>query len=164
MIVVLRDPVDRWVSGIVQYIHTYILYVHGPNTQKLVHEISTEFDYDMSVEQFITQYNQLSERILFDIINRFDDHVWPQTEFFQDVLPDVPRKYFYLDHEFDSKISQYLELDLNNIPHQNTSDSNDVKKSLQSFIQQRLLLRPELKQRVVNAYSKDYELINQVIQ
>ena len=83
MIVVLRDPVDRWVSGIVQYIHTYILYVHGPNTTKLAHEIPTEFDYAMSAKQFIEQYNQVSERLLFDVINRFDDHVWPQNEFFQ---------------------------------------------------------------------------------
>jgi hypothetical protein len=164
MIVVLRDPVDRWISGIVQYIYTYILCVHGPNSIKLVHETSTEFDYDMSVKQFIEQYNQLSERILFDVINRFDDHVWPQTELFQNLLPTVPRKFFYLDLNFDSKISQHLDLDLNNMLHHNTSDKNITKKSLQEFIQQRLIHRPELKQRVINAYAKDYELINQIIQ
>lgn len=124
VIVVLRDPVERWISGIVQYIHTYILYVHGPNTTKLAHETPTEFDYNMSADQFINQYNQVSERLLFDVINRFDDHVWPQNEFFKDLLPSVARKYFYLDQNFNSKISQYLKLDLNSIPHYNNSDDN----------------------------------------
>jgi hypothetical protein len=164
MVIVLRDPLDRWVSGIVQYIHTYILYVHGPNTTKLAHETPTEFDYAMSANQFIEQYNQVSERLLFDVINRFDDHVWPQNEFFRDLLPGVPKKYFYLDQNFNNKISQYLGLDLNSIPHHNNSNDNNEKKILQRFIQQRLVVRPELKQRIINAYSQDYELINQVIQ
>ena len=164
LIIVLRDPVERWVSGIVQYIHTYILYVHGPNTPKLAHETPTQFDYDMSAEKFIDQYNQVSERLLFDVINRFDDHVWPQTDFFKDLLPGVTRTYFYLDQNFNRKISQYLNLDLNSMPHHNNSDSNIEKKTLQQFIQQRLIVRPELKQRIVNAYSQDYELINQIIQ
>ena len=163
IIVVLRDPVERWISGIDQYIHTYILYVHGPNTTKLAHEVPSTFDYNMSAEQFIEQYNQVSERLLFDVINRFDDHVWPQHEFFKNLLHLVSRKYFYLDQNFNSKISQYLELDLNNMPWHNNSDDNNIKKILQSFIRQRLILRPELKQRIVNAYSQDYELINQVI-
>lgn len=163
VLVVLRDPVERWISGIVQYIHTYILYVHGPNTVKLSYEIPTEFDYAMSTEQFIKQYNQLSERLLFDVINRFDDHVWPQCEFFQELLPNIPRKYFYLDQNFNNKISTYLGLDLNSMPHHNNSKSNNTLNVLQNFIQQRLIMRPELKQRIVNAYSQDYELINRII-
>lgn len=164
VVVVLRDPVERWVSGIVQYILTYILYVHGPNTSILAHETPTEFDYDMSAKQFIEQYNQLSERLLFNVINRFDDHVWPQCEFFQDLLPGVPRKYFYLDQNFSKEISQYLELDLNIMPNHNSSENNTTTKILQNFIQQRLIVRPELKQRIVNAYLQDYQLIEQIKQ
>jgi hypothetical protein len=86
LIVVLRDPVDRWVSGISQYINTYILSVQGPNGPVFSDEaVSAEFDYVMSADDFVKHYNQLTERLLFDVIYQFDDHVWPQVDFIKDL-------------------------------------------------------------------------------
>jgi len=163
LVVVLRDPLDRWVSGFSQYIHTYILYPHGPNTPHLAHETPTEYDYGMTVEQFTQQYSQLTERLIFDTINRFDDHVWPQIELFQELLPNVPRTYFYIDHLFETKISEYLGIDLNNITDRNISDDNVTMKQLKEFFKQRFVIRPELAQRVKNMYAADYQLIEQII-
>lgn len=159
VIVVLRDPVDRWISGFVQYIQTYILYPHGPNTPHLAHEVPTKFDYSMTVEQFKEQYNQLSERLIFDVINRFDDHVWPQTEVIEDLLPGIPRKYFVMGPDFDTKISQYLGLDLSNVTDRNSAKDNPVAQGLQDFFRERFELRPELRVRVANIYKDDYQLI-----
>jgi hypothetical protein len=163
LVVVLRDPLDRWISGFAQYIHTYILYPHGPNTPYLSHETPTEYDYGMTVEQFTQQYSQLTERLIFDIINRFDDHVWPQIELFQELLPDLPRKYFYINNSFEIKISEYLGIDLNTIADRNVSDDNVTMKQLKEFFKQRFVIRPELAQRVKNMYAADYQLIEQII-
>jgi len=162
MIVVLRDPLDRWISGIAQYIHTYILYPHGPNTPHLSHEIPTKYDYGMTVDQFTDQYTQLTERLFFDVINRFDDHVWPQVEIFQDLLPDAARTYFYIDNTFEARISEYLGVDLNNVIDRNQSEDNATMKQLKMFFKQRFELRPELAQRVKNSYAADYQLIEQI--
>lgn len=162
-IVALRDPLDRWISGISQYVHTYILYPHGPNTPHLDHEVpSSHYDYGMSVPQFINQYTQLTERLIFDVINRFDDHVWPQVELLQDLLPEVNRTYFYIDDNFDTKLSDYLEIDLNSVNDRNSSDNNDAMKQLKTFFTHRFELRPALAQRVKNAYADDYKLIEQI--
>jgi hypothetical protein len=163
LVVVLRDPLDRWISGFAQYVHTYILYPHGINTPWLAHEMPTEYDYDMTVEQFAQQYSQLTERLIFDVIDRFDDHVWPQTGLFQELLPNIPRKYFYIDHLFETKISEYLGVDLNNVADRNISDDNVTMKQLKEFFKQRFVIRPELAQRVKNMYAADYQLIEQII-
>ena len=164
MIVVLRDPLERWISGFAQYLQTYILYPFGPNTPKLENEQPTAFDYDMTVLQLQEQYTQFTERLIFDVINRFDDHVWPQCDMFKNLLPRVPRKYFYIDNNFNEKISQYLDLDLNNVSNLNNSENNQVLKDIQKFFRERLTVRPELARRICNSYAEDYKLIEQIRQ
>ena len=164
MIVVLRDPIDRWVSGFAQYLITYIFYVYGPNTKFLGNKKIEEYDYDFTVDEFIKQYNQLSERLIFDNLFRFDDHVWPQHKFALGFLPGVTRKYFYMDHDFERKISDYLQFDLSKTVdiHRNSSENNQTIKSIQNFLWSRLELRPPLLARIKHVYHNDYELINQL--
>jgi hypothetical protein len=159
MIVVLRDPVDRWISGISQYINTYILSVHGPNGPVFPGDPLTKFDYIMSADDFIDNYNQNTERLLFDVIFQFDDHVWMQTDFFQQLEPHVPRKYFYMDDQFTDKISSYLHIDFVENLDYNSSAGNKNMAKLQTFFKDRLVIRPELRTRLIKTYSKDYELI-----
>jgi len=161
MIVVLRDPVDRWVSGIAQYINTYILSVHGPNGPIFPGEPITKFDYVMSADDFIKEYNQNTERLLFDVIFQFDDHVWPQCDFFKN-LKSQRQTYFYIDHDFTEKISSYLNIDFVDNLDYNSSKSNANMKILQNFFSERLQTRPELKSRIINAYNEDYKLIETV--
>jgi hypothetical protein len=162
MIVILRDPVDRWISGIAQYINSYILSVHGPNGPIFPGEPLTEHDYVMSAQVFINQYTDVTERLIFDVISRFDDHVWPQNEIIKDVLPRIPRRYFMLDHDFEQNIQQYLgwqpvaDLDRNQGSH---SDNN---ARLQNFFRDRLAQRPELHERLRRHYADDYALLSQI--
>lgn len=163
VIVILRDPVDRWISGITQYINTYILSVHGPNGPIFNEADITEHDYYMSANMLIDQYNQLSERLLFDVISLFDDHVYPQHEFIKDLLPNVPRTYFYIDSTVNNRIGNYLGFEPYNNLDSNASENNAEMKVLQKFFKQRLIERPELRKRLAKHYEEDYNLIAQVI-
>jgi len=162
MIVVLRDPLDRWYSGIAQYLNTYILSVQGPNGPIFPNDPCTEFDKTMTANEFIANYNQVVERLIFDQINRFDDHVWPQVEFFSNILPDVPRKYFWLDSNFNENISNYLQFARLNNLDTNSGTNNINMITLQKFFKQRLSIRPEIQARVQKAYAQDYALIKTI--
>jgi hypothetical protein len=159
MIVILRDPLDRWVSGIVQYLNTYILSVQGPNGPVFPDEPYSPHNWPMDAVQWIDGYNQTAERLIFDVVNRFDDHVWPQHEFFEDLLPAVKRKYFLLDRNFDATIADYLGFAPYSDLDSNSAGNNANMRLLQKFFVDRLQQRPDLAQRVIKAYAKDYELI-----
>jgi hypothetical protein len=115
----------------------------------------------MNADQFLDFYNQTTERLIFDVINRFDDHVWPQHEFFENIMPAVPRKYFFMDTGFDQKIAEYLNFEPFDHLDRNSSMSNVNMQKLNAFFVEKLQQRPELKKRVALAYARDYEIIDQ---
>lgn len=161
IVIVLRDPVSRWVSGISQYIATYILSVYGPNGPIFDAKDITEHDFVITPSLFKAQYNPLVERLIFDVIDRFDDHVWPQHELFENLRPAVSRKFFYLDSLLDQNITNYLgfapaaDLDRN-------EGAGDTRiQELQEFFRERLEFRPELRERLVKNYRVDYEIIRE---
>ena len=159
MIVCIRDPVQRWVSGVGQYLTSYVLNVTGAYSWETGPGPS---DQQISGDDFIADYNQVVERLLFDNLARLDDHVWPQIEFFENLMPTVPRKFFYIDQDFDQNIGEYLGfLPVDNLDR-NRADTNPDTYKIQTFFRHRLNTRPELEQRVRKAYARDYELIKQV--
>ena len=159
MIVCVRDPVQRWVSGVGQYLTSYVLNVTGVYSWEIG---PGPDDQQISADDFIADYNQVVERLLFDNLSRLDDHVWPQIEFFENLLPAVPRKFFYIDQDFDQRIGEYLGFTPIGNLDRNRADSNPDTHKIQTFIRHRLNTRPELEQRVIKAYARDYELIKQV--
>jgi hypothetical protein len=163
MIVLLRDPIERWISGIAQYVNTYILSVHGPNGPVFPGDLITEHDYVMSVDTFCGQYTDATERVIIDNAARLDDHVWPQCEIIQDVLPAVPRRYFWVDPDLDYHLGQYLGWNKISGLSRNASSDNSNIQQLQQFFQQRLTQRPELRARLTKQYQNDYDLIDRVI-
>lgn len=163
IIAVLRDPIDRWISGIAQYINTYILQPYGYNGPIFPGEYVGEFDQPMSTDEFVQLYNLLAERLFFDVVDRFDDHVLAQSEFLQ-VCPNVPRKFFLLGNKNTVlDIAEYFRW---SYFQQNTDDnagSNDQKiKELQSFFKSRLTERPELVYRLQKHYYADMQLLKQL--
>jgi hypothetical protein len=162
IVVVLRDPLSRWISGMSQYLKTYILCPVGPNGPVFPGMQSGAEDYSMAADDFIGLYNQSTERLIFDNVFRFDDHVWPQHDFFEHIRPNLPRRYFLLDKNFDANFSSSLALDtMTNLDRNDGNDNPDTKK-LHEFLQHRLNTRPELAQRVRKAYTRDYEIIDQI--
>ena len=161
IIVVLRDPLSRWVSGMSQYLKTYILCPVGPNGPVFPGMQSGAEDYAMSGDDFINLYNQSTERLIFDNVFKFDDHVWPQHDFYEQVRPELPRQYFMLDHNFDTDFATRLGLEpILNLDRNDGNNNIDTKK-LHEFLQHRLNTRPELRERVHKAYARDYEIIKQ---
>lgn len=162
LIVVLRDPVDRWVSGISQYICTYIQSVYGPNGPVFDLDEVTDHDYFLSADTFIEQYTDLTERILFDAASRFDDHVWPQSELIDGLMFGIPRTYFMVGPNLTSELSEYLGLSVVEGLDRNSGQDNPDQKKIQAFMRSRLAARPELEVRLRRHYKNDYDLINSV--
>jgi len=141
IIVIVRDPVERWVSGVSEYIKGYIL------------KSGTASD-------FIANYNSYTEGLIFDNLSNLDEHVWSQNYFFKDVYPDVPRKYIYMNKNFEFNLKHELSLcDRANDLDKNRSIDNLDKKELQHFFHTLLQKRKGLCKLVKHAYKKDYEVI-----
>lgn len=160
LIIVLRDPVERWISGLSQYLSTQVLNVTGVYDTRVgpgPHE--QRFD----AQAFLDGYNEVVERLIFDNLERFDDHVWPQNEIISGVLPEISRRYFYLDIEFDTKIATHLNLHQCSNLDRNSGLEDQDKSQLQSFFGVLLQTRPDLHQRVLHRYQADYDLIDRVL-
>jgi hypothetical protein len=157
IIVVLRDPIQRWISGIAQYIRTSILSPVGPNGPVFAQSMATSHDYHMEILQFREQYTDLVERIIFDQCDRFDDHVWPQSDFIPDLVTAQCR-YIIMDQFFAQKTNDILQI---NLQHLNNNSENWHLLKLQQWFQKRLSFRPELEQRIRERYQRDYDLIKQ---
>jgi len=157
MIVILRDPMDRWISGIAQYIQGWILHARGGYDAEHGPDADQQF---IDAVHFIDCYNTITERLIFDNLDRFDDHVWPQSEIIQGVLESKKRVYFYLDSDFEDRLSQYLGLPKVTGLDRNASAANNDNRLLQEFFRNELTQKPKLKQRVISRYQQDYDLID----
>lgn len=159
MIVVLRDPVERWISGAAQYIQTRILSTVGPNGPIFDPAQATHHDYSMQAKEFISQYTDVCERLLFDRLERLDDHVWPQIEFVNGVLVNVPRRYIYMNATFEQQVTQVLGLELAaDLDYNRGADHANIA-CLQEFFRSKINQRPDLLRRIVETYQQDYKLI-----
>lgn len=160
IVVVLRDPVDRWCSGVAQYLVTRILNYLGPNTYQdgISHQVLE--NYPLPATSFIIAYNALIERFIFDNLDLLDDHVWCQHEFFDRILPDVPRTYIIMSETFEAQVKRLgVKIDPDVTYDYNSSLDNREKSILKDFFQKKLDARPDLMQKVKRTYVKDYEMI-----
>lgn len=129
---VLRDPVDRWCSGIAQY---------------LAHlEIHPE------------DYTPATDKLLFDVVNRFDDHTWPQHVFYEDVFPNRPKMLFRTDLDLQHTLKQHFRLQPPQTQNYNRSADNNKKDKVEYF--KHKLQDPILLDKVKQAYSQDYEFMS----
>ena len=143
--VVLKDPVDRWVSGVGTYITSWIL---GPN---------------FGSDHFVEQYNNLSERLLFETLI-LDDHTTPQVTYInqlKQLLPDIPVTYFKLDQLVVENISACISQSLD-VPavESNISEDHYDQQVVTRFIKKRILEDFTLRAKVVARFQQDYDFIN----
>jgi len=150
LLIVLRDPVDRWCSGVSQYLVTKILNYIGPNTYH-------NSDYcDTINDEPITA--SLIERFIFDNLDMLDDHVWAQHEFYENILPNVPRCYIVLDKNFKRNLNVF-GIETFDDADRNDSRHHRDKAILTDFFRRRLEHNPSLLDRVKLTYARDYEII-----
>lgn len=136
-LIVLRDPIDRWISSMSAY-----LFLHH-----------TKWDY---------QNNDLFE-LLFDVII-IDEHTKPQVNFLENI--DIEDCVFFnfntnLTDNFQSWINDNIDPDIQ--IGVNTPKNNTEHKPLQNYIKTKLSsMVLNYKDRLFSTYKEDYNLINSI--
>jgi hypothetical protein len=140
-IIVLRDPVDRWVSGIAEY-----LYLYHRNLKPGSHLPIGILD------------------LIFDKVS-FDDHTERQIYFIEGIDPNKS-VFFKCDFDYRRKFSHYLYTQ--NMPNnystydfQHVSSEYPERQEWKKFIRHQLENSKYLFQ-IQQYFKLDYELINQV--
>jgi len=152
VVVVLRDPIERFVSGFCQYIQGSILYPTFGN-------IGQPF----SIKE-LTNYWPMVERFMANQVVWFDDHTWFQHYYIKDVLPNIPRRYFWLD-KTQLTIDLKQAYNLNDPSPQVLADTN-VSKGEAIEIQQLIrgsLDNPVILERVKEILAPDYAIISKAL-
>lgn len=143
-IVVLRDPIERWITGIAQHITTNVL---GEN---------------FGSTHYLEQNNELVERIIFDQIV-FDDHTEQQSWFLEPFSLDNA-VFFYCDNTLSKNLDSYFnnKFDFTNKPYVNVSkDQFDNANLVEHF--KKLVYNNKLYfNRLKSYFVRDYDLINSV--
>jgi len=146
VLIVLRDPVERFISGFTQYIQGNILF--------------TTFDYGaptLTIEK-LNEYWPMVERFMGDQVVWFDDHTWFQNYYVKDVFPNIPRRYFWIDDQLNNNLKQAYNL--------NDPANADINASRGIGLEIKQLIRNSLRNPVILAQVKrilqpDYDLISQ---
>jgi hypothetical protein len=147
VIVILRDPIDRWLSGIAQHITTNIL---GEN---------------FGSTHFLELSNELVEKIIFDQVV-FDDHTEQQSWFLEPF--DLSKVVFF---EFNENLSANLDnyfaskgliLDLKNQPFINASKDSFDNANLIDYFRDKVYSNRQYYNRLKEYYIRDYDLITSI--
>jgi hypothetical protein len=153
VIVALRDPIERWVSGITEYLFMY--------HTNVIDNIADPFTYD-----FLPLIgDKLGVDLLFKQIT-FDDHTERQAVFLHNI--DFSRcEWLKVDKEFSKNFSIYLNTigytnSFATMNKENNAEDLDRKRKLKEVIKL-LIDKDEFKQyNLQQWFWCDYELINQV--
>jgi len=142
-IILLRDPIDRWISGMAQYMCSALL----KNGQ--------------TAKDIVDGWNSLTQDLVFDRVI-FDDHTEKQV-YFINSIPEKNCIFFSSMHDPQLSIKNYLNLnsyDLNiDIEiDRNQSQGNEHKEILVKFLQDQLTNNPELVNKLINTYQEDLKL------
>lgn len=139
-LIVLRDPVERWLSGIAEY---FALYHPKFKMDSWTHDV---FD------------------LVFDRVC-FDDHTECQVKFLHGLDTDNCT-FFWFDENYRTNFSQciseyYGNNSYNNYEYQHVSDRDPTRRNFKEIFRNTIQNSKYLEQ-VKNYYAQDYELINQV--
>lgn len=142
-LVVLRDPIERWISGFATYASSWLL------------------GAGYGSDHFVSDYNQLVERVIFDNLV-FDDHTTPQAEYVSQ-LPPANIVYFKLNDQLVKQISRFTNSDLViNSVDGNVSENNYDQRQISKLIKQRIESDLVLKTKIIERYKCDFNLISSV--
>ena len=141
-IVILRDPLERWVSGFATYAASWIC--------------SAGYGSD----HFVQDYTPLVERIIFDQIV-FDDHTTEQVKFIEQINKRHHITYFRLNSNLEKNLENFFnrKFDLNNAIERNVGEDVYDTKNIANYLRDRLQQDPQLKAKIIKRYEIDYQLI-----
>jgi hypothetical protein len=140
-IVILQDPLARWIKGISQFA-IQVLPNLDPNNDELLKLLYTHMD--------------------------FDDHTTPQVNFIHNLDTD-DIDFFKLDENLDLNLNTYLASKIPNeyvvIPdnlYKNETKEYSCKYSLQNKLKSIIDNDESIKQKIINYYMDDYKLLNTI--
>ena len=139
-IIILNDPVKRWISGMSQYASTNM-------SNHSVHEPTISIDRNLL-------------DMIFDVID-VDDHTLPQHYYLDNLYPSTDKKYFWTDMRLENNIMKYLNLHTS-INYTNQDDSEIFRKKFKRALISEMDENPSLYKKIKEYYHLDYELINSV--
>jgi len=145
-IVVLRDPLDRWIAGMTQMIYT---------------EPATDLDgvaNNMNIDTF--DWDLVMEKI------EHDNHTQKQVDFIHDIPQDQIVWLKFDDQLKDNFINLMLsygcDVEIKKSDKDNITLKNSAKHSVIKKITDKLNQHPEYRQKIIDHYHEDYDLFNTV--
>jgi len=143
--VILRDPIERWVSGITTYLRNQLGIVNEETDKKLMN---------------ILKKNQFLINMIVDQI-RFDEHTERQTFFIEPFnLNDA--YFFLLDNQIETKVynfykRQNINLEFDN-RYLNSKNNNDISLFFEEYIKTNKSVSKNLN----NFYELDFKFMDTV--
>jgi len=144
--IILRDPIDRWISGVTQYLTTF--------------RFAASLNQDIIISQQTLDF-------LCDIID-VDDHTLPQHYFFDNLYPNMPKTYFWVNKQLKDNILCKYNLDDNNknaMPVNNNGTPDDsiiIRNLLKDKITSHINSNNMIIQQIKDYYVQDYKIIDSV--
>lgn len=138
--VVLRDPVERWLSGVCEY---FALYMTDVDTNQF-----TPAFYELLIDQ-----------------TTLDDHTEKQF-YFIDGLTHRNITWFWCDSGYRERFSQFLrdrgvDNKYNRYEYQHTTEGSEPRKNFKKIFEP-LLRNSKYLNKIKDYYKEDYELIDSV--
>jgi hypothetical protein len=144
-IVVLRDPLDRWVAGMTQMIYT--------EPCQLFDQVN-----NMHIDTF--DWELVMEKI------EYDNHTQKQVDF----IYNIPRNQIVWlkfddqlkDNFINLMLSYGCDVEIKKSDKDNITPKHSTKHSVLNKIVSKLDQHPEYRQKIIDHYHKDYDLFNTV--
>jgi hypothetical protein len=148
LIILLRDPIDRWISGIAEYLCSSLL-KNGRTS-----------------DDIIKNWNGIVQDLVFDQVI-FDDHTEKQVYFIQGI-PIKNCVFFNSAKQPEQAVKKYLttydvDLNIDIVIDRNQTQGNKYKEPLVNFLRDQLAQNPSLTNKLMNTYREDYTLWNVII-
>lgn len=158
-IVILRDPIDRWISGMTQMIYTepeqhfgYILGRPGVLTKRvaIINPMYIDtFDWELCMEK-IEYDNHTQKQVDFIYGIPHNQIVWLK---FDDQLKD---------NFINLMLSYGCDVEIKKSDKDNITKENSIKQSVMNKIASKLDQNIEYRQKIIDYYHEDYDLFNTV--
>lgn len=158
-IVILRDPLDRWISGMTQMIYTepdqhfgYILGRPGVLTKRvsMINSMYIDtFDWELVMEKI-----------------EYDNHTQKQVDFIYGI-PQDRIVWLKFDNQLKDNFANLMlsygcEVEIKKSDRDNITKENSAKHSVMNKIVSKLDQHTEYRQKIINYYHEDYALIDSV--
>ena len=135
-VIFLREPVNRWSSGIAEFLHRYGIAGSG----------------------WRDNLNSIALDLLFKRV-AFDEHTESQSMYLEGI--DTEKAVFFkVDQTLNANVNHYFNQTVT--PTTNTYVTSGKKHSIKKYFTDLINTNPEYKQRITEYYQVDTDLINSV--